>query len=92
MKAVLIMGSESDMPHAEKITSALSSLGVEFDQHVASAHKNPEKVLEIIRSIQKVKGLHLLLLPEGLTLYLVLPQQTQKSQPLPVLPFKTKQI
>ena len=47
MKAVLIMGSESDMPHAEKITSALNNLGVVFEQHVASAHKNPEKVLEI---------------------------------------------
>ena len=53
MKAVLIMGSESDMPHAEKITSALSNLGVAFEQHVASAHKNPEKVLEIIRSYTK---------------------------------------
>ena len=53
MKAVLIMGSESDMPHAEKITSALSNLGVAFEQHVASAHKNPEKVLEIIRSYPK---------------------------------------
>ena len=53
MKAVLIMGSASDMPHAEKITSALSNLGVAFEQHVASAHKNPEKVLEIIRSYPK---------------------------------------
>ena len=53
MKAVLIMGSESDKPHAEKITSALSDLGVPFEEHVASAHKNPERVLEIIRSYPK---------------------------------------
>ena len=50
MKAVLIMGSTSDQPHADKITSALDALGVKNEVHAASAHKNPEKVLEIIRS------------------------------------------
>ena len=50
MKAVLIMGSTSDQPHADKITSTLDTLGVEHEVHAASAHKNPEKVLEIIRS------------------------------------------
>ena len=50
MKAVLIMGSTSDQPHADKITSVLDTLGVEHEVHAASAHKNPERVLEIIRS------------------------------------------
>ena len=50
MKAVLIMGSDSDRGHAEKITSSLEKLEVGFEVFVASAHKNPEKVLEIIRS------------------------------------------
>ena len=50
MKAVLIMGSTSDQPHADKITGVLDTLGVEHVVHAASAHKNPERVLEIIRS------------------------------------------
>ena len=50
MKAVLIMGSTSDQPHADKITSTLDTLGIEHEVHAASAHKNPERVLEIIRS------------------------------------------
>ena len=50
MKAVLIMGSTSDQHHADKITSTLDTVGVEHETHAASAHKNPEKVLEIIRS------------------------------------------
>ena len=29
MKAVLIMGSTSDQPHADKITGTLDSLGIE---------------------------------------------------------------
>ena len=50
MKAVLIMGSTSDQHHADKITSSLDALSVGHETHAASAHKNPEKVLEIIRS------------------------------------------
>jgi len=53
MKAVLIMGSTSDQPHADKITSTLDTLGVEHETHAASAHKNPEKVLDIIRSFNE---------------------------------------
>ena len=50
MKAVLIMGSTSDQGHADNITSSLDTLGVSHETFAASAHKNPEKVLEIIRS------------------------------------------
>jgi len=38
MKAVLIMGSTSDQPHADKITSTLDALGIEHEVHAASAH------------------------------------------------------
>ena len=53
MKAVLIMGSDSDRDHTEKITSSLERLGVKFETFVASAHKSPERVLEIIRTHKK---------------------------------------
>jgi 5-(carboxyamino)imidazole ribonucleotide mutase len=49
-KIVIIMGSETDGPHAEKITARLAVLGYQADVHVASAHKQPRKVLEIIDS------------------------------------------
>jgi 5-(carboxyamino)imidazole ribonucleotide mutase len=48
MKVVLILGSTSDEGHAQKITSALDEFGITWDQHVASAHKQPRKVLEIL--------------------------------------------
>lgn len=47
------MGSTSDQKHADKITTVLDDLGVGHEVHAASAHKNPEKVLEIIRSVKK---------------------------------------
>ena len=48
MKAVLIMGSTSDEPHAKKITDKLDEYGITWEQHAASAHKQPLKVLEIL--------------------------------------------
>ena len=48
MKVILILGSTSDEGHALKITSSLDEFGIAWDQHVASAHKQPRKVLEIL--------------------------------------------
>ncbi len=50
MKAVIIMGSISDEPHAKKITDKLDETGIDWEQHVASAHKQPLKVLEILEA------------------------------------------
>tara|TARA_Y100000588_G_scaffold154652_1_gene168729 strand:+ start:302 stop:688 length:387 start_codon:yes stop_codon:yes gene_type:complete len=50
MKAVLILGSVSDEGHAKKITDGLDEHGVNWEQHVASAHKQPRKVLEILEA------------------------------------------
>lgn len=50
MKTVLIMGSTSDEPHARKITDKLDDYGITWEQHVASAHKQPLKVLEILEA------------------------------------------
>ena len=48
MKTVIIMGSTSDEPHAQKITDKLDEYGITWEQHAASAHKQPLKVLDIL--------------------------------------------
>ena len=48
MKAIIIMGSASDEPHAKKITDKLDEYEISWGQHAASAHKQPLKVLEIL--------------------------------------------
>jgi len=53
MKAVIIMGSKSDLDFSKKIASKLSEFGIESVMRVASAHKTPEKVLEILREYEK---------------------------------------
>ena len=50
MKAIIIMGSTADEPHAKKITAKLDEYKINWEQHAASAHKQPLKVLKILES------------------------------------------
>ncbi|QQR84086.1 AIR carboxylase family protein [Candidatus Peregrinibacteria bacterium] len=47
----IILGSEADRPHAEKIISYIQPFGVETEIKVCSAHKVPEKLVEYINQI-----------------------------------------
>jgi 5-(carboxyamino)imidazole ribonucleotide mutase len=57
MKTVIIMGSTSDEPHAKKITDKLDEYNIEWEQHAASAHKQPLKVLEILEANEDSKDI-----------------------------------
>ena len=57
MKTVIIMGSTSDEPHAKKITDKLDEFNIPWEQHTASAHKEPLKVLEILEAHEGEKDL-----------------------------------
>jgi 5-(carboxyamino)imidazole ribonucleotide mutase len=46
----IIMGSESDVKIAEKAVNVLKEFGVEFEVRVASAHRTPELVEEIVKN------------------------------------------
>ena len=46
-KAIIVMGSENDMPVMEEAAKALAELGVPCRMHVASAHRTPEKAAKI---------------------------------------------
>ena len=48
MKAIIIMGSNADEPHAKKITAKLDEYKINWEQHAASAHKQPLEVLKIL--------------------------------------------
>jgi 5-(carboxyamino)imidazole ribonucleotide mutase len=53
--AVIIMGSERDLDFSLEIAKYLKLLGVNYEFRVASAHKNPEKVIEIIKEFETEK-------------------------------------
>jgi 5-(carboxyamino)imidazole ribonucleotide mutase len=44
VKVSVLIGSKSDLELAEKVKARLTELGVPTEVHVASAHRNPEKV------------------------------------------------
>ncbi len=51
-KVVIIMGSKKDLPHADKIANKVREFGVECTLRVASAHKTPKQVLDILREYE----------------------------------------
>ena len=57
-KAVIVMGSERDLDFSREIAKYLKLLGVTYEFRVASAHKTPEKVLEIIKEFENEKAVY----------------------------------
>lgn len=52
MKVLIIMGSESDKPVMQESQTYLQYFGIESEMMVASAHRNPDKVREIVINAQ----------------------------------------
>ena len=58
-KAIVIMGSERDLEFCREIAKYLKLLGVEYAFRVASAHKTPELVLEILKEFKGEKTIYI---------------------------------
>ena len=54
-KAIIVMGSERDLDFSREIAKYLKLLGVTYEFRVASAHKTPEKILELIKEFEPEK-------------------------------------
>lgn len=48
-KAIILMGSEKDMELSREITKHLATYHIDYELRIASAHKTPTKVLQIIK-------------------------------------------
>ena len=53
MDVTILLGSKSDMPIAEKCTKILDHFGVDYQLRVASAHRSPKFVEEIIHKAEQ---------------------------------------
>jgi 5-(carboxyamino)imidazole ribonucleotide mutase len=58
-KAVILMGSEKDLEFCREIAKHLKALEVDYVFRVASAHKTPEKVLEVLKEFEKDKVVYI---------------------------------
>ena len=52
-KVLIVMGSGSDLPIMQETAKLLTSFEVPFDMRIASAHRSPELVEEIIAEAEK---------------------------------------
>ena len=56
-KIAIIMGSDSDLPVAEKAAATLEEYGVPFEVHIFSAHRTPEQARDFaLRARQRGFG------------------------------------
>jgi 5-(carboxyamino)imidazole ribonucleotide mutase len=58
-KVVVLMGSERDLEFSREIAKHLKTFGLDYTFRVASAHKTPEKVLELLREFEKEKVVYI---------------------------------
>ena len=58
-RVAILMGSDRDLDFSREIGKYLKLLGVDYEFRVASAHKTPEKVLEILRSLEAEKVVYI---------------------------------
>ncbi|MEO0232965.1 MAG: AIR carboxylase family protein, partial [candidate division WOR-3 bacterium] len=52
IEVIIIMGSEKDMEHSKRIAKLFEEFEVPYKLKVASAHKTPLKVLEILKEYE----------------------------------------
>ena len=54
-RVIILMGSERDLEFCREIAKHLKALGLAYEFRVASAHKTPEKALEIMKEFEEEK-------------------------------------
>lgn len=68
-KVLVVMGSDSDFPVMEGCFKILKRFGVEFEAHVASAHRTPERAITLAKKA-KDNGFKVVIAAAGLAAHL----------------------
>lgn len=69
MKVLVIIGSKSDLPVVKKTQKQLQDFGIESEVRIASAHRTPEKTLELVKDTES-KGQEVVIAAAGLSAHL----------------------
>src|SRR3972149_10607959 len=65
-KALILLGSKSDLEYAEKCREQLGALGIQGDIEVSSAHRHPERTAGLTSNAQK-RGYEVIIAMAGLS-------------------------
>lgn len=88
LRVGILMGSDSDWDKINGVAKALDEFGVEYEIHVMSAHRTPDKVLEYA-STAKSRGLRVLVAAAGGAAHLAGVVASHTSLPVIGIPVKT---
>jgi 5-(carboxyamino)imidazole ribonucleotide mutase len=58
-RVIILMGSQRDLEFCQQIAKHLNKLGLEYLFRVGSAHKTPEKVLQILKENENEKVIYI---------------------------------
>jgi 5-(carboxyamino)imidazole ribonucleotide mutase len=68
-KVAILMGSASDQPVLENCKKYLAAFGLAYEEHILSAHRNPEAVAEFAKTAES-KGFGVVIAAAGMAAHL----------------------
>ena len=81
-KVGILMGSDSDMPGMSKAAAVLDELGVSYEMHIISAHREVDEFFQYAKSAEE-RGLKVIIAGAGMAAHL--PGMCAAIFPLPVI-------
>ena len=81
-KVGIVMGSDSDMPVMAKAADILDRLGVDYEMHIISAHREPEEFFAYAKSAEE-RGYKVIIAGAGMAAHL--PGMCAAIFPMPVI-------
>ena len=65
----IILGSKSDVEQCEVMQQMLKDFGVDYDFHISSAHRNPEKTAQLAKNAE-AEGVQIIIAAAGMAAHL----------------------
>ena len=90
-KAAIIMGSDSDLPVAEKAAAKLEEYGVPYEVHVFSAHRTPDAARQFACTA-KDRGFGVIIAAAGMAAHLAGALAANTTLPVVGIPLKSKAL
>ncbi len=91
MKVAVIMGSDSDFPVVRGAVQILKAFGVEYDVHIISAHRSPEKAEKFSSNARK-NGYGVLICAAGKAAHLAGVMAAYTALPVIGIPIKSSMM
>lgn len=91
LKVGIVMGSDSDLPVVKKAVDILEKFEVEYEIHIASAHRTPQKTAEFARNARD-NGIGVIIAAAGGAAHLPGVIAAETTLPVIGIPIKTSAL